>query len=121
MRAIVLFLSFLAACDQGKARAMEKTPDTKRTPADAAVATTEDCTQLLAHLIDLEFASASTAATTETMRAEIAKQKSSVSDARRDEFVRACVAMPRDRVTCALAASDQTAVAKCDEPPTHSR
>ena len=124
MRTVVIALWFLAvACDQGKSPAVDNKPpaEAKRAPGDAGLATTEDCDQLLAHLVDLEFATASGAASTETMRTELAKQKSSVSAARRDEFMRACVGLPRDQVTCATAGADLRAVAKCDEPPGYRR
>lgn len=80
-------------------------------------APTEDqCRQLLDHLVDLEFKKAGAAASNDALKAEIAKQKQAVSEAKSSEFLETCAKkMARARVECALAASDLESVAKCDE------
>jgi hypothetical protein len=76
----------------------------------------EQCKQLLEHLVDLEFKKAGTAATSDSMRADLAKQKQAVSDARAGEFVETCTKKTaKGRVECALAAADLEAVKACDE------
>ena len=79
-------------------------------------APTEDqCKQLLDHLVDLEFKKAG-ATGGDAVKAELAKQKQAVSEARSAEFLEACVKRTaRSRVECTLGASDLEAVAKCDE------
>ena len=77
----------------------------------------DQCKQLLEHLIDLEFKKGgATAAGNEGMKADLAKQKAAVMEAKAPEFMAACVDKThRDRVECALAAGDLAAVQKCDE------
>jgi hypothetical protein len=77
----------------------------------------DQCKQLLEHLIDLEFKKGGAAsAPSDAMKAELAKQKAAVLEARAPEFMSACVDKThRERVECALAASDLAAVQKCDE------
>lgn len=76
----------------------------------------DQCKQLLVHLVDLEFKKAGAAASSDSMKAEIAKQKQAVSDAKASEFLDACInKTARSRVECALTAADLEAVAKCDE------
>jgi len=79
-------------------------------------APTEDqCRQLLDHLVDLEFKKAG-ATGGDTVKAELAKQKQAVSEAKSTEFLEACVKKTaKARVECALAAGDLDGVAKCDE------
>ena len=79
-------------------------------------APTEDqCTQLLDHLVDLEFKKAG-ATGGDAVKAELAKQKQAVSEAKATEFVDACVKRTaKARIECALAASDLESVARCDE------
>lgn len=75
----------------------------------------DQCKQLLDHLVDLEFKKAGAAAN-ESMKAELAKQKRAVSEAKVSEFVEACTKKTaRTRIDCALAATDLEAVVKCDE------
>jgi hypothetical protein len=75
----------------------------------------DQCKQLLDHLVDLEFKKAG-ATGGDTVKAELAKQKQAVSEARSTEFLEACVKRTaRSRVECALGAGDLEAVAKCDE------
>jgi hypothetical protein len=82
----------------------------KNAPSD------DQCKQLLDHLVDLEFKKAGAAASSDSLKAEIAKQKQAVSDAKSGEFLDTCTKKTaRTRVECALAASDLEAVAKCDE------
>jgi hypothetical protein len=76
----------------------------------------EQCKQLLEHLVELEFKKAGAAATSDSMKAELAKQKQAVSDAKVGEFVEACSKKTaKTRVDCALAATDLEAVKACDE------
>jgi len=79
----------------------------------------DQCKQLLTHLVDLEFKKAGAAATSDAMKAEIAKQKTAVSEARAGEFMDTCKKkMSKVRVECALAANDldgENGVGKCDE------
>src|SRR3954464_10242495 len=77
----------------------------------------DQCKQLLDHLVDLEFKKAGAAASSDAMKAEIAKQKQAVSEVRHNEFTDGCVKKTaKARVECALAASDLEAVTRCDEP-----
>src|SRR6476620_6353054 len=79
----------------------------------------DQCKQLLDHLVDLEFKKAGAAASSDTQKAEIAKQKTAVTDAKSAEFVAQCTKKTsRARVECALAANDidgDNGVSKCDE------
>jgi hypothetical protein len=77
----------------------------------------DQCKRLLDHLIDLEFkkGGASTG-TNDAMKADLAKQKAAVVEAKSAEFMAACQDKTDvDRVECALAATDLAGVAKCDE------
>ena len=98
-RASVLALLFVAACGKG--------------PSE------DQCKKLLNHLVELEFKKAGAAATTDAMKAEIAKQKTAVTEAKSAEFIKTCTEkMAKGRVTCALAATEldgENSVAKCDE------
>ena len=77
------------------------------------------CKQLLDHLVDLEFKKAGAAASSDAMKAEIAKQKTAVTDAKSAEFLDTCTKkMAKSRVECALNANEldgDNGVAKCDE------
>lgn len=74
----------------------------------------DQCKQLLEHLVELEFKKAGATAT-DGMKAELAKQKTAVAEAK-PEFITVCVEKTaKERVVCALAAKDLEAVAKCDE------
>ena len=76
----------------------------------------DQCKQLLDHLVDLEFKKAGAAATADSQRTDLAKQKTAVTEVKSSEFVEACMdKTARDRVECAIAATDLDAVAKCDE------
>ena len=76
----------------------------------------DQCKQLLDHLVDLEFKKAGAAGGTDTMKAEITKQKAAVAEAKSAEFLDTCTTKTsKARVECALAANDLDAVAKCDE------
>jgi len=75
----------------------------------------DQCKQLLDHLVDLEFKKAG-AASGESAKTEIAKQKQAVSEARAKEFIATCTEKTaKSRIECALAAPDLDAVGKCDE------
>jgi len=80
-------------------------------------APTEDqCKQLLDHLVDLEFKKAGATATADSQKADLAKQKSAVVEVKSSEFIGACMdKTAKERVECALAATDLDGVAKCDE------
>lgn len=76
---------------------------------------TDQCKQLLDHLVDLEFKKAGATAS-DSAKGELAKQKQAVSEAKAGEFIDACTKRTaKARIDCALAASDLEAVAKCDE------
>ena len=73
------------------------------------------CKQLLEHLVDLEFKKAGATATSETVKADLGKQKAAVIENKQSEFMAICVdKTAKERVECALAATDLDAVAKCD-------
>jgi uncharacterized protein (DUF885 family) len=84
--------------------------------AGCSKAPSEDqCKQLLDHLVDLEFKKAGATAGADSQKADLAKQKTAVAEAKWPEFSEACrQKTARDRVECALAANDLDAVAKCD-------
>src|SRR5262249_39556864 len=85
MKRVMLAVWFAAGCNHGPSR--------------------EQCKQLLDHLTDLEFKKAGAAASSDAMKAEIAKQK--VTDAKGAEFIESCTQkMARSRVECALAANE---------------
>jgi hypothetical protein len=98
-RAWVLALVVVAACSKG--------------PSES------QCKQLLTHLVELEFKKAGAAASSDQMKAEIAKQKTAVTEAKSKDFVDTCVnKMSRTRVECALKANElegEDGVAKCDD------
>jgi hypothetical protein len=76
----------------------------------------DSCKMLLDHLIDLEFKKAGSGTGTDAMKADVAKQKAAIAEAKTAEFVDVCVnKTAKQRVECALAANDLEAVAKCDE------
>ena len=79
----------------------------------------EQCKRLLDHLVDLEFKKAGAAASSDQMKAEIAKQKTAVTEAKSKEFMETCTKkMSKGRVECALKANElegDNGVAKCDE------
>jgi hypothetical protein len=79
----------------------------------------DQCKQLLDHLVDLEFKKAGAQASSDALKAEIAKQKTAVTDKVSNEFIDTCTKkMTKSRVECGLAASDidgDNGVAKCDE------
>jgi len=99
MRACVLALVLAIGCKNGPSQ--------------------DQCKQLLDHMVDLEFKKASSAASSDALKAEIAKQKTAVTDKVSNEFLATCTKkMARSRVECALAANDldgDNGVAKCDE------
>jgi hypothetical protein len=75
----------------------------------------DQCKQLLDRLVDLEFKKAGATAN-DSMKAEIAKQKQAVTDAKSTEFLEVCTKKTtKARVECALAASDLDALGHCDE------
>jgi len=76
----------------------------------------DSCKQLLDHLVDLEFKKAGAGTGSEQLKADLAKQKAAVAEAKSAEFVDVCVnKTAKQRVDCALMANDLDAVAKCDE------
>lgn len=98
-RAWVLALVIAAGCSKGPSKG--------------------DCKKLLDHLVDLEFKKAGAAASSDAMKAEIAKQKTAVTEAKATEFIETCTKkMSKTRVKCALAATEldgDNGVAKCDQ------
>ena len=99
MKRVALVLALAAGCKSG--------------PSE------DQCQQLLDHLVDLEFKKAGAAATSDAMKAEIAKSKTAVTEAKSVEFLETCTKkMAKARVECALAANDldgENGVGKCDE------
>lgn len=78
----------------------------------------DQCKQLLDRTLDLEFkkAGANAGASSEATKAEIARQKKAVSEAKMAEFVETCIRKTsKARIECGLAASDLEAMARCDE------
>ena len=79
----------------------------------------DQCKQLLDHLVDLEFKKAGAQASSDALKAEIAKQKTAVTDKVSGEFLDTCMKKEaRSRVECGLAANDldgPNGVAKCDD------
>lgn len=76
----------------------------------------DQCKRLLDHLIDLEFKKSGAAGASDSMKAEVNKQKQAVAEAKTNEFVETCTKRTaKARVDCALSAGDLEAVAKCDE------
>ena len=75
----------------------------------------DQCRQLLDHLVDLEFKKAG-ATSSDAVKAELAKQKQAVSEAKATEFLETCSKRTaKSRIECALAAGDLEGVARCDE------
>ena len=75
----------------------------------------DQCKQLLDRLVDLEFKKAGATAN-DSMKAEIAKQKQAVTDAKSTEFLEVCTKKTtKVRVECALSAPDLDALAHCDD------
>lgn len=75
----------------------------------------DQCKQLLDHLVDLEFKKAG-AASSDAVKAELAKQKQAVSEAKLTEFLEACAKKTaKSRIECALSTADLDGVMKCDE------
>ena len=96
MKRLVFVLLALGACGKG--------------PSD------DQCKKLLDHLVDLEFKKAGAAASADSQKADLAKQKQAIVDNKSKDFVAACVdKTARSRVECALQATDLDAVAKCDD------
>ncbi|MEJ7598781.1 MAG: hypothetical protein WKG01_12810 [Kofleriaceae bacterium] len=92
----LVFLLVLVGCGKGPSR--------------------DQCTKLLDHLVDLEFKKAGASATADAQKAELAKQKQAVVTNKTKDFVAACVdRTAKDRVECALQATDLDGVAKCDD------
>jgi hypothetical protein len=78
----------------------------------------DQCGQLLDHMVDiyLKKAGASVVGDANANRAELAKQKQAVAEARATDYLEACSkTMSKSRVECAMAAPDLDALSKCDE------
>lgn len=76
----------------------------------------DQCKQLLDHVIDLEFTKAGASASTDQLKAELTKQKAAVVASSQAEFMTTCTEKTAPtRITCALAATNLDAVAKCDD------
>ena len=75
----------------------------------------DQCKKLLDHLVDLEFKKAGVAATADSQKTALADQKAKVIEAKEADFMAACTdKTAKDRVECALTATDLDGVAKCD-------
>ena len=75
----------------------------------------DQCKQLLEHLVDLEFKKAG-AASSDAVKADLAKQKQAVSEAKSAEFLDTCTKKTsKARIECALAAGDLEGVTRCDD------
>ena len=95
MKRWMVLVAFVAACGKG--------------PSEG------QCKQLLDHLVDLEFKKAGATATSDQMKADLAKQKAAVVEAKQTEFMSVCVdKTAKDRVECALGATSLDAISKCD-------
>jgi hypothetical protein len=77
----------------------------------------DDCKALLDHMVDLELKKGGTGGTGDAAKADIAKQKATIVDAKlTDGYLDKCTKnTPKSRVACALNASDLDGVARCDE------
>jgi hypothetical protein len=77
----------------------------------------EQCTQALDHLIDLEaLAAGGGKGLSEEQKADVTKQKANISEAQRTQFMDACVKKtPRSVVECTLSAQTLDDAGKCDE------
>jgi hypothetical protein len=85
----------------------------KNAPSD------EQCKQLLDHLVELEFKKAGAqASNNEGLKAEIAKNKTAITDKVSNDFLDTCTKkMAKSRVECALSATEldgANGVAQCD-------
>jgi hypothetical protein len=95
MKRFLLLVTLVAACGKG--------------PSEG------QCKQLLDHLVDLEFKKAGANAPADAQKADLAKQKAAVAEAKQPEFMAVCVdKTAKNRVECALSATDLEAIAKCD-------
>ena len=83
--------------------------------ACSSAPSTEQCTKSLEHLVELEIQSAGTKGMSEEMKTDLQKQKASISDTYRQQFMEACLnKTPKDVVECTISAADLAAAAKCD-------
>ena len=95
MKRFLLLVTLVAACGKGPSQ--------------------DQCKQLLDHLVDLEFKKAGANAPADAQKADLVKQKAAVSEAKQPEFMAVCVdKTAKNRVECALSATDLEAIAKCD-------
>jgi hypothetical protein len=76
----------------------------------------EECSRSLDHLIELEIDNAGgNKGLTEEMKADLVKQKASVSEAVREQFMEACVKKtPKSIVACTISAKTLDEASKCD-------
>ena len=77
---------------------------------------TEECSKNLDHLIELEILSAGgNKGLTEEMKADLQKQKESVSETQRAHYMEACVKKtPKELVDCTMRATTLEQAKKCD-------
>jgi hypothetical protein len=111
----LLVIACSIACKSSKREAVVENKPPAPAQDASVVPTVEECDQLLGHLVDLELAEASAAATTDAMKQELVQRRTTVIDNQRDEFQRGCRILSRERLLCALAAEDQAAMDKCDD------
>ena len=79
-------------------------------------ASSDQCAKALTNILDIEFATAGAKADTPELKAEIAKQKKTATDAKTTEFMDACHnKTPKKIVECTIAAKTAEQLAACDE------
>jgi len=100
-------LAFVCGCESSAPAPAKHTPPPPPTE--------RECEQLLAHLVDLEFAAAPQVGADK----DRAAAKASIVQAKHDEFVATCRPMTRERLACAMAAATVADIAACDrmQPP----
>lgn len=76
----------------------------------------ETCEELLAHVVEIEVASAAGEPTGDTAVDELEQKQTDVEMYLGDDFVQTCVdTYSRERVTCALGAESYEALVECGE------
>ena len=76
----------------------------------------EQCEQYLDHSVDLEINAAGAKNLTPEMKADLAKQKKTISDAARTAFMDMCSKKaPKKLIECGIAAKTLDELAKCDD------
>ncbi len=79
-------------------------------------ASSDQCSQAMTNVLEIEFAAAGAKADTPELKADIAKQKKTATDARAAEFMDGCQhKTPKHIVECMIAAKTAEQLAVCDE------